>query len=140
MSRFEYIITEELSVASMQADETKGSHLKRSVADAAWASFLGKLRCKAEEAGTKFEMTPTRQLRPTRRCSNCGAAKAHADMPLSQRTYACAICGFTLERDRNGCRNMMRWSFEGPWWGKKAETRPGTAPETPPEEALAQGE
>ncbi len=27
-------------------------------------------------------------------------------MLLSQRTYACAACGFTLERDRNACRRQ----------------------------------
>lgn len=137
VSRFEHIITEELSVSSMQADDTKGSALKRSVGDAAWASFLDKLRCKAEEAGTKFEKVPTRQVKPTRRCSSCGTVKERAQMPLSQRMYVCAACGFTLERDRNACRNMMRWSFEGRWWGKDLENGPGTGPETPSEKALA---
>lgn len=58
-------------------------------------------------------------------------------MPLSQRMYVCAACGFTLERDRNACRNMMRWSLEGRWWGKDLENGPGTGPETPSEKALA---
>lgn len=69
VSRFEHILTEELAVASMQTDETKGSALKRSVGDAAWASFLNKLQCKADEAGTKFEKVPTQQVKPTRRCA-----------------------------------------------------------------------
>jgi putative transposase len=93
VGRFEHIITEQLSVASMRADETKGPALKRGVADAAWASFLAKLQSKADEAGSKFAEVPTSQVKPTRH-------------------------GFTLERDRNACRNTMRWSFEGRWRGK----------------------
>lgn len=137
VSRFGHIITEELSVASMQTDDRKSSGLKRGVADAGWAGFLQMLRSKAEEAGAKYEEVPTRQVKPTRRCSGCGALKRREDMPLHPRMYACAACGFALERDRNACRNMMRWSFEGRWWGEDVEIGPGTGPETPSEEALA---
>lgn len=132
VSQHEHILTEELSVASMQTDTTKGSAFKRSVSDAAWASFLDKHRSKAEEAGAKFEAVPTRQVKPTRRCSSCGFVKAREDMPLSLRMYA---CGFSLERDRNACRNTARFSFEGAWWG--ADNGPGTSPETPSEKARA---
>ena len=137
VSRFGHIITEELSVASMQADEGKSSGLKRGVADAGWAGFLQVLRSKAEEAGAKYEEVPTRVIKPTRRCSTCGGVKRREDMPLHQRMYVCAACGFTLERDRNACRNMMRWSFEGRWWGADLEIGPGTGPETASERALA---
>lgn len=137
VSRFGHIITEELSVASMQADAGWSSGLKRGVADAGWAGFLQMLRSKAEEAGAKYEEVPTRTIKPTRRCSGCGGIKRREDMPLAQRMYVCAACGFTLERDRNACRNMMRWSFEGRWWGADIEIGPGTGPETPSEKALA---
>lgn len=137
VSRFGHVITEELSVASMQTDERKSSGLKRGVADAGWGGFLQMLRSKAEEAGAKYEEVPTRIIRPTRRCSGCGVLKRREAMPLAQRMYVCASCGFTLQRDRNACRNMMRWSFEGRWWGVDIEIGPGTGPETPSEEALA---
>lgn len=137
VSRFGHIITEELSPGSMLGDQSKGSALKRSVSDAAWGGFLEKLRSKAEEAGAKFEEVPTRLVKPTRRCSDCGVVKDREDMPLCQRQYACAACGFTLPRDRNACRNMVRYSIEGAWWGIDTETGPGTGPETPSEEALA---
>lgn len=39
------------------------------------------LRSKAEEAGAKYEEVPTRIVKPTRRCSGCGALKRHEDMP-----------------------------------------------------------
>jgi putative transposase len=137
VSRFGHIITEELSVASMQADEGKSSGLKRGVADAGWSGFLQMLRSKAEEASAKYEEVPTRIIKPTRRCSNCGGIKRREDMPLHQRMYMCAACGFTLERDRSACRNMMRWSLEGRWWAVDIEIGPGTGPETASEKALA---
>lgn len=137
VARYGHIITEELSVASMQADDTKKAPLKRSVADAAWGGFLNMLRYKAEEAGAKFEEVPTRLVKPTRRCSCCGAVKTREEMPLSQRSYACASCGFELARDRNACRNMVRYSLEGAWWGTNDKHGPGTGPETPSEKALA---
>lgn len=142
VSRFSHIITEELSPGSMLSDDTKGSALKRSVADAAWGGLLEKLRSKAAEAGAKVEEVPTRKIKPTRRCSSCGEVKTRDEMPLSQRQYACAACGFTLARDRNACRNMVRHSYEGAWWGADKDNRPGTGLETPSDKALApaQGE
>lgn len=137
VSRFGHIITEELSPGSILGDQSKGSALKRSVSDAAWGGFLDKLRSKAEEAGAKYEEVPTRLVKPTRRCSDCGVVKTREEMPLSQRQYACAACGFALPRDRNACRNMVRYSLEGAWWGTDIETGPGTGPETPPEKAIA---
>jgi putative transposase len=137
VGRFGHIITEELSVSGMLTQPDKGSGLKRGVADAAWASLLDKLSYKAEEAGAKFEQVPTTLIKPTRRCSCCGVEKARADMPLAQRQYVCTACGFALPRDRNACRNMVRYAFEGVWWDTEKKTRPGTDLETPPEPALA---
>ena len=75
-------------------------------------------------------------VKPTRRCLGCGAVKDREDMPLFQRQYTCA-CGFTLARDGNACRNMVRYAFEGAWWPDESEKRPGTGLETSPEKALA---
>jgi putative transposase len=138
VSTFGHIITEKLSVDTMLTDQTKGAGLKRSITDAAWATgLLAKLRTKAEEAGSKFEEIPTRLIKPTRRCSCCGAVTSKKEMPLSQRTCVCASCGFTLPRDRNACRNMVRFSFEGAWWSGVIANGPRTGPETPSEKALA---
>jgi putative transposase len=90
VSRFGHIITEELSVASIQTDDRKSSGLSCGVADDGWAGFLQMLRSKAEEAGAKYEEVPTRQVKPTRRCSGCGELNRREDIPLHQRMYACA--------------------------------------------------
>lgn len=135
VGRFGHIITEELSLSSMLTQPDKGPGLKRGVNDAAWATFLNMLTYKAEEAGAKFEQIPTTTVKPTRRCSSCGAVKPREDMPLFLRRYACA-CGFALPRDQNACRNMVRYAFEGAWWPSE-EKMPGTGLETPPEKALA---
>ncbi len=138
VQRFGRIITEELNVSSILTQEGKGSRLTRGISDAAWATgLLAKLRYKAAEAGSKYEEVPTRLIKPTRRCSECGTAKTREEIPLSQRVFVCATCGFTLPRDRNACRNMLRYSLEGSWWGKDIGNGPGTGPETHPEKALA---
>nr|WP_100315559.1 MULTISPECIES: RNA-guided endonuclease TnpB family protein [unclassified Streptomyces] len=55
----------------------------------------------------------------TRDCAQCGARTKHA-LPLSERTYACIVCGFVSPRDKNSARVMSpsyRWEVPpGPGW------------------------
>ncbi|WP_331749119.1 transposase [Streptomyces chartreusis] len=39
-------------------------------------------------------------------CAKCGARTKHA-MPLSERTYACTVCGAVSPRDKNSARVML---------------------------------
>jgi len=39
-------------------------------------------------------------------CAQCGARTKHA-LPLSQRTYACTVCGAVSPRDKNSARVML---------------------------------
>ncbi|WP_414170316.1 RNA-guided endonuclease InsQ/TnpB family protein [Streptoverticillium reticulum] len=39
-------------------------------------------------------------------CARCGARTKHA-LPLSQRTYACTVCGAVSPRDKNSARVML---------------------------------
>ncbi|MEU5715709.1 transposase [Streptomyces sp. NPDC020403] len=39
-------------------------------------------------------------------CARCGARAKHA-LPLSERTYACAACGWVSPRDKNSARVML---------------------------------
>ncbi|MFJ9849412.1 RNA-guided endonuclease InsQ/TnpB family protein [Streptomyces sp. NPDC101150] len=52
-------------------------------------------------------------------CAQCGARTKHA-LPLSERTYACTVCGAVSPRDKNSARVMSpsyRWEVPpGPGW------------------------
>ncbi|WP_436845140.1 RNA-guided endonuclease InsQ/TnpB family protein [Streptomyces sioyaensis] len=54
-------------------------------------------------------------------CAQCGARTKHA-LPLSERTYACTVCGFVSPRDKNSARVMSpsyRWEVPpGPGWSR----------------------
>lgn len=130
VARFGLIVTEELTVRNMsRAPKPKQNEdgtfapngaaakagLNQGILDAAPAGLLQKLRYKAEEAGSKMLLLPTRKLKPSQRCSCCGKINKHA---LKERTYRCA-CGNVQDRDENAARTMLRYAYEGSWWDWK---------------------
>jgi len=42
-------------------------------------------------------------------CSNCGYVKAK--LSLTERTFTCSECGFSLDRDLNAARNLSRFGL-----------------------------
>ena len=95
VGRYDTIFVEALSILGL----ARGA-LARSVNDAAWGNFLHWLRCKAENAGREVVGVDPRGTSLT--CSRCGCVGPK--LPLSQRVFRCADCGFTADRDVNaGC-------------------------------------
>jgi transposase len=80
--------------------------------DGAPAMLMQKLRYKAEEAGSLLMELPTKKLKPTQRCCQCGATHK---MELADRTYSCE-CGSVMDRDENAARTMSRYAAYGAWW------------------------
>ena len=79
--------------------------LARSVADAAWYSFITKLRYKAEESGKHFVQIG--MFHPsTKTCSNCGSV--NNNLSLSDRSWTCDDCGSNHDRDSNAAENIRR--------------------------------
>ena len=66
--------------------------------------FLAMLRYKAEEAGSRYEELPTKQLAPTQRCYLCWKKEPKE---LDERRHRCP-CGASCSRDENAGRVMMR--------------------------------
>lgn len=137
VERFGLIVTEELTIKNMTRKpkakpdlEKPGEFLpngaaakaglNRSILDAAPAGFIAKLACKAEEAGSRLQIVPTRQVKPTQRCHVCGET---TKLTLADRRWTCA-CGAHHHRDENAARTMLRYAHEGTWW--KQGMRPGT--------------
>jgi putative transposase len=83
--------------------------LNREILATAPAMFLSMMRYKAEEAGSLFIETPTKTLKPSQRCSDCGRLPK-VKKTLAQRQHVCE-CGCVLTRDQNGARNNLVWSI-----------------------------
>jgi putative transposase len=80
----------------------KNPKLSKSIADAAWSQFFDYLCSKAEEAGRMVVRVSPAYT--SQRCSCCGHTQ---QMPLSVRIYECPNCGFVIDRDHNGSKNIL---------------------------------
>ena len=52
------------------------------------------------------DFRPKFLAKSTMDCAQCGARTKHA-LPLSERTYTCAVCGAVSPRDKNSVRVML---------------------------------
>lgn len=83
--------------------------LNREVLDTAPARLLALISYKVEETGGWFLEAPTRQLKPSQRCPECG--NVHKKK-LSERTHKCVKCGFSEPRDVASARIVYAWLLE----------------------------
>jgi transposase len=90
---------EDLFVAGM----VRNHALARHVADASFAQIRRQLEYKTVWNGGRT-VVAARWFPSSKTCSGCGAVKAK--LALSERTYACAMCGLVLDRDVNAARNL----------------------------------
>ncbi|WP_405893600.1 transposase [Streptomyces sp. NBC_00104] len=92
------IAVEDLSVKGLAR-----TRLAKSVHDAGWSSFIGRLKYKAQRYGrtlvTIGRFTPTSQT-----CSTCGTVDG--PKPLNVREWTCAACGTVHDRDINAAINI----------------------------------
>ena len=97
---FKVIFLETLNVKNM----VKNRKLAKSISDVSWSSFITKLDYKiAENQGKIVRVDPFYPSSKT--CSNCGCVKDN--LLLSERTYHCSECGFTIDRDLNASINIL---------------------------------
>ena len=97
---FNTICLETLNVKNM----VKNKKLAKSISDVSWSSFITKLDYKiAENQGCIVKISPFYPSSKT--CSNCGNVKDK--LLLSERTYHCNECGFTIDRDLNASINIL---------------------------------
>jgi len=110
------VATEELNIKGMTASAKKGkrkrarvgggiipppnSHqkagLSRSILDVGMREFLSTLEYKLAESGGFLIKAPTRKLKPSQTCPNCGHQR---QKDLSERTHHCEQCHFQTGRD-----------------------------------------
>lgn len=119
VARHRMIATEELKISNMTRSargtiEAPGRNvaqkagLNRAILDTGPRTFLNMLRYKAEEAGIEFLEAPTRKLKPSQRCPECGTVRKKA---LAQREHFCP-CGCTLGRDEAAARVLLQWGLK----------------------------
>jgi putative transposase len=81
----------------------KNHHLAKSIADAAWNTFITILTSKAEEAGRRLIKVDPKYT--SQECSQCGAI---VKKDLSVRIHSCPHCGLVLDRDVNAAMNILQ--------------------------------
>ncbi|MDE1860372.1 MAG: transposase [Candidatus Micrarchaeota archaeon] len=104
VNSYSFIAYEELKVANMM----KNHHLAKSISESSWGNFTQLLQYKAESAGCVAVGVNPQNTSKT--CSECGNVQ---DMPLSERTFNCEICGMSKDRDLNASVNILKRATEG---------------------------
>ena len=100
VNKYNIICLETLKVKNM----VKNKRLSKSINDVSWSSFIEKLEYKiAENQGYLVKID--RFYPSSKTCSNCGCVKE--SLKLSERTYKCNECGFTIDRDLNASINIL---------------------------------
>lgn len=80
----------------------KNHNLAKSIADAAWNTFVTILSFKAEEAGRQVAKVDPRYT--SQQCSTCGEI---VKKDLSVRVHDCPRCGLKIDRDVNAAINIL---------------------------------
>ena len=100
VNKYNIICLETLKVKNM----VKNKRLSKAIQDTSWNSFIEKLSYKvAENQGYLVKIDKFYPSSKT--CSNCGCVKDK--LSLSERTYKCNECGFTIDRDLNASINIL---------------------------------
>jgi putative transposase len=81
--------------------------LNREILDTAPAGLLQKIAFKVLETGGQYLEAPTRRLKPSQTCPQCGSRKKKE---LEQRWHCCHMCGHEEDRDSAAARVVLRWA------------------------------
>ena len=106
------LVAEALNVSNM----VQNKHLSKSIADAAWSTFLKWCADIAERDGLHFHQVDPKNT--SQMCSCCGQ-KSPKKLSLAIRTFSCQFCGTTLDRDHNAALNILykaAAAFRGERW------------------------
>lgn len=98
------IVIEDLSISNMM----KNKHMGKAIQDQLWYFFRQCITYKCEAFGIDLRVAPY-NYPSSKRCNNCGAVKKF--LSLSERTYHCDCCGYTIDRDLNASLNLRDLAF-----------------------------
>jgi len=96
------VVMEDLNVKGMM----KNKHLSKAVQEQCLSEWIRQMEYKCAWNGIEF-IQADRFYPSSKTCSNCGCIKH--DLKLSDRTFVCNECGFTIDRDYQAALNLMRY-------------------------------
>ena len=96
---------EDLKIPNM----VRNRRFARSISEQNWGTLVRLLTYKAEEAGGWVRKVPPHHT--SQKCANCRASPAEK-LTLAIRTYECAACGYTEDRDVNAAKNVLADGLE----------------------------
>lgn len=94
------ICIESLMVKGM----VRNHNLSKAISDVGWGMFISSLKWQAEKRG-KHIVEVGRFFPSSKTCNACGSI--HSELTLSDRTFNCPSCGFSLDRDLNAAFNIL---------------------------------
>lgn len=84
----------------------KNHHLSKAIRDSCFYEAIRQLKYKSSWNGICF-VQADRFFPSSKLCYNCGCI--HKGLKLSDRTYVCPECGFTIDRDYQAALNLQRY-------------------------------
>lgn len=109
-----FVVTEELNLKGMTRKAKKGSKrkvqktgLNRSMLDVGIGSLTKAIEYKLQEAGGFLVKVPTKKVKPSQTCPDCGHQRKKE---LSERTHVCSECGASCDRDVAAAKVMLSWA------------------------------
>jgi putative transposase len=109
-----FVATEKLEVVKMTARAKKGKRkkqkagLNKSILDVGFGMLKSAIQYKVTEAGGIFVEVPTKTVKPSQTCPNCGHRHKKT---LDERIHQCGECGFTMDRDLAAALVMLLWAL-----------------------------
>jgi transposase len=108
------VATEELNLKGMTRKAKKGSKrktqktgLNRSMLDVGIGNLTWAIEYKLQEAGGFLIKVPTKIVKPSQTCPDCGHQRKK---DLSERVHHCLECGATYDRDVAAALVMLSWA------------------------------
>lgn len=111
-SRHDIGVTEQLNTKGMTRKAKKSSKrkkqkagLNKSILSVGFGTLNKMIAYKIEQKGGLMLTLPTKQIKPSQRCPNCGKVHKHW-AELANRYHICDACGFEIPRDRGSVMVM----------------------------------
>jgi putative transposase len=125
------VATEELNLKGMTRKAKKGSKrkaqktgLNRSMLDVGIGNLISAIEYKLQEAGGFLVLVPTKTVKPSQTCPDCGHQRKK---DLSERVHNCLECGVIYDRDVAAAMVMLSWAL-GTSVLKRGEGVPTSSP------------